>query len=265
MDIARIDVLGVGVSAINMEMALQTVTSWIETGERHYVCVTGVHGVMESQRDPELLAIHNGSGLTTPDGMPMVWAGRAAGARWMDRVYGPDMMLAVLAESERRGWRSFFYGGAPGVADELVRRLGAMFPTMEVAGTYSPPFRTLTEAEVQEVVAMIDDSGADLVWVGLSTPKQERWMAELRPLLTAPVLFGVGAAFDFHAGLVRQAPRWMQRSSLEWLYRLSREPRRLWRRYLTNNPRFVAAILRSRPRLVETWSPVPVPRKGTAE
>jgi N-acetylglucosaminyldiphosphoundecaprenol N-acetyl-beta-D-mannosaminyltransferase len=214
---------------------------------------------MESQRDRELAAIHNNAGLTTPDGMPMVWAGRAAGAHWIQRVYGPDMMLAVLAEAQARSWSSFLYGGAPGVPELLAERLEQRLPGLQVAGTHSPPFRPLTRDEVHETAALINASGASLVWVGLSTPKQERWMAELRPLLEAPVLFGVGAAFDFHAGRVKQAPRWMQTSGLEWLYRLGREPRRLWKRYLTNNPRFVIAIVRRRPRLVES---VPRPSLG---
>jgi N-acetylglucosaminyldiphosphoundecaprenol N-acetyl-beta-D-mannosaminyltransferase len=250
----RVDVLGVEISAVNMEMTLDTVTTWVLSGDRQYVCVTGVHGVMESQRDTGLAAIHNNAGLTTPDGMPMVWAGKAAGARWIERVYGPDMMLRLLAEAQARGWSSFFYGGAPGVPELLAERLEDRFPGLLVAGTLSPPFRPLTRDEVEETAALINASGATLVWVGLSTPKQERWMAELRPLLEAPVLLGVGAAFDFHAGRIKQAPRWMQTSGLEWLYRLSREPRRLWRRYLRNNPRFVIAIMRRRPHLV---SPAP--------
>lgn len=260
----RVDVLGVRVSAINMTSALAAVRKWVETRARHYVCVTGVHGVMESQKDPTLAEIHNRSGMTTPDGMPMVWAGKSAGADWMERVYGPDLMLAVLAEAEAKGWSSFFYGGAPEVPELLVKRLSERFPAMVVAGTYSPPFRPLTEAETGEVAEMINRSGADLVWVGLSTPKQERWMAEMRPKLDAPVLFGVGAAFDFHAGRVDQAPEWMQKRGLEWLFRLVKEPRRLWKRYLTNNPRFVWSIIRRRPVLVPD-SAVPVPGQGAAE
>ena len=248
--VPRVDVLGVEISAVNMEMTLDTVIGWVVSNDRQYVCVTGVHGVMESQRDRELAAIHNNAGLTTPDGMPMVWAGRAAGAHWIRRVYGPDMMLAVLAEAQARSWSSFLYGGAPGVPELLAARLEQRFPGLQVAGTHSPPFRSLTRDEMHETAALINASGASLVWVGLSTPKQERWMSELRPLLEAPVLFGVGAAFDFHAGRMKQAPPWMQTSGLEWLYRLSREPRRLWKRYLTNNPRFVIAIARRRPRLV---------------
>jgi len=257
--VPRVDVLGVEISAVNMEMTLDTVIGWVVSNDRQYVCVTGVHGVMESQRDRELAAIHNNAGLTTPDGMPMVWAGRAAGAHWIQRVYGPDMMLAVLAEAQARSWSSFLYGGAPGVPELLAERLEQRLPGLQVAGTHSPPFRRLTRDEVHETAALINASGASLVWVGLSTPKQERWMAELRPLLEAPVLFGVGAAFDFHAGRVKQAPRWMQTSGLEWLYRLGREPRRLWKRYLTNNPRFVIAIVRRRPRLVAS---VPRPSLG---
>ncbi len=253
--IDRVDVLGVHVSAVNPAMALAEIERWIACREPHYVCVTGVHGVMECQRDAELLRIHNGSGLTTPDGMPMVWAGHRAGAAWMDRVYGPDLMLAVLEEAAARGWSSFFYGGKEGVPELLAERLTARFPGLRVAGTYSPPFRPLTDEEDAALVERINATDADLVWVGLSTPKQERWMAAHVGRLTAPVLLGVGAAFDIHAGTLRQAPRWMQRSGLEWAYRLYREPRRLWRRYASNNPRFALAILRRPPRLLSADKP----------
>ncbi|MBP1819435.1 WecB/TagA/CpsF family glycosyltransferase [Mycobacterium sp. OAE908] len=243
------DVLGVGISAINMAMACDEITRWIDCREQHYVCVTGVHGVMESQRDPELLAIHNASGLTVPDGMPMVWAGRRAGADWMSRVYGPDLMLTVLERAADRGWSSFLYGGNEGVGDLLATRLRARFPGLKIAGTFSPPFRPLNPAEDDDVVHRIDDSGADIVWVGLSTPKQERWMAAHVGRLAAPAMVGVGAAFDFHAGLVSQAPPWIQQRGLEWLFRFAKEPRRLWKRYLRNNPEFVAKILRHPPQL----------------
>lgn len=246
----RVDVLGVRVSAIDLPTAVERVAGWIAAGAHHYVCVTGVHGVMESQRDPALMDIHNRSGMTTPDGMPLVWAGHRAGATTMARVYGPDLMLAVLDRSVAEGWSSFFYGGGPGTADVLAQRLRSRFPGLRIAGTYAPPFRPLTDAEDAEVVDIINASGADLVWVGLSTPKQERWMAAHVGRLSAAVLLGVGAAFDFHAGLVPQAPSWMQRNGLEWAYRLRREPGRLWRRYLRNNPAFVASIVRRPPRLV---------------
>lgn len=248
--LARVDVLGVGISAVSMTQAVDRIGSWVRRDSREYVCVTGVHGVMESRRDPDLRRIHNESGMTTPDGMPMVWAGRRAGASWMTRVYGPDLMLAVLERAVVAGWSSYFYGGALGTPERLAERLVERFPGLRVAGTESPPYRPLAAAEDAAAVARIDASGADLVWVGLSTPKQERWMAAHRPLLTAPVLLGVGAAFDIHAGLVSQAPRWVQRGGLEWAYRLGREPRRLAARYLRNNPAFVAAIARRPPRLM---------------
>lgn len=247
--IQRVDVLGVGISAIDMAMAVDEIERWIEQGEPHYVCVTGVHGVMESQRDPELRRIHNASGLTTPDGMPMVWLGRLAGARWMRRVYGPDLMLELAARAAQRGWKSFFYGGKEGTADRLAARLGERFPGFRTVGTYSPPFRALTPQEDAEVVERINAARPDLVWVGLSTPKQERWMSAHVGRIAAPVLLGVGAAFDIHAGELAQAPPMLQRLGLEWAYRLYREPRRLWRRYFYNNPRFVLAVARRRPTL----------------
>lgn len=238
----RVDVLGVGVSAIDRQEAVDTIARWIRSGESHYVCVTGVHGVMESQKDDRLRRIHNRAGMVTPDGMPLVWLGRLWSDRRVERVYGPDLLLDVCRRSEQTGWRHFFYGGAEGVADLLVEKLRARFPGLQVAGTYCPPFRPLTPAESGEIVQRITASGADIVWVGLSTPKQERWMAEHVDQLPATVLIGVGAAFDFHAGLKRQAPAWMQKSGLEWFYRLLSEPRRLWRRYLVNNPKFVFSI-----------------------
>ena len=247
----RFDVLGVEVSVVTIDLACERVAGWIRDRERRYVCVTGVHGVMESHRDPALREIHNRAGLTVPDGMPLVWAGRRAGSRGVDRVYGPELMSAICARAAREGWRSFLYGGAPGTADLLAERLRARFPGFEVAGTLSPPFRELTAAEDELALARIDAADADLVWVGLSTPKQERWMAAHIDRLRRPsVLLGVGAAFDIHAGLKRDAPRWLGRSGLHWLYRLGQEPRRLWRRYLRNNPEFAIRILRSPPRLV---------------
>jgi N-acetylglucosaminyldiphosphoundecaprenol N-acetyl-beta-D-mannosaminyltransferase len=248
--ISRVDVLGVGVSAINQEVALSEIGRWIDGREKHYVCVTGVHGVMESQRDPELLAIHNSSGMTTPDGMPLVWCARYAGAESVGRVYGPDLMLNVAEASVDRGWTHYFYGSAPGVPETLTDNLTARFPGLKVVGTHSPPFRELTADEVAETASEMNRLAPDIVWVGLSTPKQEKWMARFRPLLDVPVIVGVGAAFDMHAGRIPQAPPWMQRSGLEWAFRLSKEPRRLWQRYLYNNPVFIGRILRRPPRLV---------------
>lgn len=241
--IPRCNVLGVGVSPINPAMALEQIDRWIAGREHHYVCVTGVHGVMESQRAAQVKQIHNRAGLVTPDGMPLVWISRLSGSRHVDRVYGPDLMLAVCGRSTERGYRHFLYGGRGGVAERLSSRLRERFPRLQVVGTYCPPFRPLTDEEDEDVVRLINRSGADIVWVGLSTPKQERWMAAHLGRIEAPVMVGVGAAFDFHAGLVPQAPRWIQRSGLEWLFRLLVDPRRLWRRYLLNNPVFVTLVL----------------------
>ncbi|MCX5388870.1 WecB/TagA/CpsF family glycosyltransferase [Streptomyces sp. NPDC006482] len=251
----RVDVLGVGVSAVNPDSAVASIARWIESGERSYVCVTGVHGVMESQRDPALRRIHNASGLTVPDGMPMVWAGHRAGAPWMRQVRGADLMLSVLSQAAERGWSSYLYGGAEGVPELLEQDLVRRYPGLKIVGSHSPPFRPLTVEEDEDVVRRINDSGADLVWVGLSTPKQERWMAEHRARLDAAVLLGVGAAFDFHAGLMPQAPEWMRERGLEWSYRLFKEPRRLWRRYLRNNPPYVARTALRPPRLIPGGMP----------
>jgi N-acetylglucosaminyldiphosphoundecaprenol N-acetyl-beta-D-mannosaminyltransferase len=239
---ARIDVLGVPVSAITMAQALEAIDTWIACRTPQYICVTGVHGVMESGRDESLRAIHARAGLVTPDGMPLVWLARHAGQPQVERVYGPDLMLAVCSASVPCGWRHFFYGGSPGVAGRMASRLQSRFPGLQIAGEYAPPFHELSTLEDKAIVERINATTPDLVWVGLSTPKQERWMAAHVGRLTAPVLIGVGAAFDFHAGVKRQAPRWMQRSGLEWSFRLMTEPRRLWKRYLVNNPQFVWRI-----------------------
>jgi N-acetylglucosaminyldiphosphoundecaprenol N-acetyl-beta-D-mannosaminyltransferase len=237
------NVLGVGVSAIRLDAAVAHVADALAHRRKGYVCVTGVHGVSEAQGDPEFRQILNRAFLNTPDGMPTVWVGRLQGFREMGRVYGPDLMLRVCACGVSRGYRHFLYGGAEGVAAELQRRLEARFPEIKIVGTFTPPFRALTDAETGEVIRRVAAAKPDIVWVGLSTPKQERFMAALGQRLDTTLLFGVGAAFDFHAGRVRQAPRWMQRSGLEWFYRLCVEPRRLWRRYLKNNPLFLGRIL----------------------
>jgi N-acetylglucosaminyldiphosphoundecaprenol N-acetyl-beta-D-mannosaminyltransferase len=239
----RADILGVSVSAINMIQTIEAIDRWICQREQHYVCVTGVHGIMESQRDAKLKQIHNNAGLVTPDGMPLVWLSRLQGLPWVERVYGPDLMLAVCQHSVLTKYRHYFYGGDQGVAETLVSRLRQQFPGLQVAGSWSPPFRALTPAEDEEIVQRINRAEPDIVWVGLSTPKQEYWMHEHLGRLSAPVMVGVGAAFDFHAGVKKQAPRWMRRSGLEWSFRLMSEPRRLWRRYLINNPAFLWLLL----------------------
>lgn len=240
---ARFQALTVGISAVTFDQACGTIAQWIEQRQRHYINVCTTHTLLECYDAPALSAIVNQAGLATPDGMPLVWLGRAYGHR-VERVYGPDLMLALCDLGQARGYRHFFYGGAAGVPELLAQKLRAQYPRIQVAGTYSPPYRALTAAEEQSVAATINGSGADIVWVGLGTPKQDYWVAQFRPLLDAPVLIAVGAAFDFHAGRVRQAPRWMQRSGLEWLFRLAQDPGRLWRRYILGNPRFVYLLMR---------------------
>lgn len=234
----RGDVLGVNVSAIAMDDAIATIERWIDEGRREYVCVTGVHGIMECRRDPLLRKIHNEAGMVTPDGVPLVYFLRLTGKRRTQRVYGPDLMREMTAVSGRRGYRQFYYGGNVGVVEKLKETLIRSVPGLQVVGTYCPPFRELTPAEDRAVVDAINAARPHILWVGLSTPKQERWMAEHLERIDAPVLVGVGAAFDFLAGTKRQAPAWMQRHALEWLFRLCSEPRRLWRRYAYIVPGF---------------------------
>lgn len=240
--VPRVDVLGTHISALTPQIAVDEISHWVENRVRSYVCVTGVHGVMESVRDAGLRHVHNASGLTIPEGMPLVWTGRWAGAHWMRRVYGPDLMLAILERAAERGWSSYLYGAEDGVPELLARRLTERIPGLNIVGGWSPPFRPLTSDEDDAVVQRINDSGADLVWVGLPSPGQEQWIADHRDRLTAPALLGIGSAFDFHAGLKPQAPALLQEHGLEWTYRLAREPRRLWRRYLRNNPAYLARI-----------------------
>jgi N-acetylglucosaminyldiphosphoundecaprenol N-acetyl-beta-D-mannosaminyltransferase len=251
----RVNILGVGISAINLQQAVASVEQWIAAGERHSIHVCTVHTVMECQRDATLRRAVNASGLSVPDGMPLVWLGLAHGERQVGRVYGPDLMLALCDRLRASRRRHFFYGGAPGVADRLSSRLQARFPGLVVAGAHSPPFRGAGAVEDAATLAAINAARPDVVWVGLGTPKQDHWIARHRGLLDAAALIGVGAAFDFHAGLLRQAPRWMQRSGLEWLFRLAQEPRRLAHRYLVYNPLFVAQVALQmtglRPRSIE--------------
>ncbi len=243
------DVLGMRVSAVDMPAAVSTIERWIADDARQYICICTVHTVMECQRDPTFMAVVNGAGLRTPDGMPLVWLSRRAGHRDVRRVYGPDLMLELCARSAATGHRHFFYGGGPGVADELAESLSARFPGLRVAGTHTPPMLPVGGLEDEATVRKINESGADIVWVGLGTPKQDWWVANHRPLLEAPVLIAVGAAFDFHTGRVRQAPGWMQRNGLEWLFRLSQDPKRLWKRYLVLNSLFVLKILTEQARV----------------
>jgi N-acetylglucosaminyldiphosphoundecaprenol N-acetyl-beta-D-mannosaminyltransferase len=234
-----VNILGVGVSALNLETTVDYLDAWIKAGEKQYVCCCNVHLVMESRRSTTVRRVLNQAGMVTPDGMPLVWLVRNAGQTTASRVYGPDLMELVLSRSRTQQTTHFFYGGAAGVAQKLKTDMERRFPGVRVVGTLSPPVGSVEELATDEVAEIINAAQPDYVWVGIGCPKQEQWMAAMRSRLTASILVGVGAAFDFHTGKVSQAPRWMMRSGLEWLYRLAREPRRLWRRYLVYNPWFV--------------------------
>ncbi len=239
------EILGVPIAMIDYEGAMDVMDRMIAIRERGYVCAVAVHAVTVAQDDPEMEAALRRSTLTVPDGMPLVWAANMLGEDLPNRVYGPELMRRYNDRCAAQGHRVWLYGGRDqGSLVQLALNLRRKHPGIRIVGGYSPPFRPLDDEERDWVVHDINRSKADVVWVGTGQPKQEIWMREMRPLLEAPMLIGVGAAFDFHAGLVPQAPSWMQNVGLEWVYRLSKEPRRLWRRYARYNPRFVAGFAR---------------------
>ena len=239
----RVNVLGVEVDPLYMESALMRVRNILHRRLKGYISVVGVHGIMEAQRNPELANIFSGSLLTVPDGMPTVWVGKFQGHRLMERVTGPDLMLEIFRRPDFAGYTHFFCGGNDGVADELAAILKAQFPWASIAGTYTPPFRELTPQEEDALAARIQACGAHIVWVGISTPKQEVLMSRLLPKLDTALMFGVGAAFDYHTGRIRDCAPWIKRAGMQWLHRLLQDPARLWRRYLRNNPEFVCKII----------------------
>jgi N-acetylglucosaminyldiphosphoundecaprenol N-acetyl-beta-D-mannosaminyltransferase len=240
----RVNILGVGVMPMDLGRAVATLDAWREQGRRDYVCCVAVHGVVVAQQDPAIRRAINGAGLATTDGMPLLWWCRRAGFADARRVYGPDLLALMCEVGVGRGYRHYFYGGSPAVVEQLVARLSQRFPGLVVAGYHSPPFRPLTEAEQAADIAAINAARPDYVWVGLGMPKQEKWIAAHVGKINAAALLGVGAAFDFHAGTTPHAPPWMQRSGLEWLFRLLSEPRRLAYRYLVGNTTFVILTAR---------------------
>jgi N-acetylglucosaminyldiphosphoundecaprenol N-acetyl-beta-D-mannosaminyltransferase len=238
-------VLDIPLAVSNYEEVIDWMKAMIDARARGYITAAAVNLVMCSHEDPDTLTATLGATLAVPDGQPLVWALRALGHPEATRIYGPDLMAGFCERAAADGTPIYLYGGrTPQALELLERKLGERFPGLRIVGGYSPPFRDLTPAEQEAVIAEIDSSGADVVWVGTGQPKQEKWMAQMRPRLAAPLLVGVGAAFDFHAGLVSQAPIWMQQRGLEWIYRLSREPRRLWRRYARYNPLFIVGFAR---------------------
>jgi N-acetylglucosaminyldiphosphoundecaprenol N-acetyl-beta-D-mannosaminyltransferase len=238
-------VLGVPLAVTDYERTLDWIDAAVALGAREYLCVAAVHTVMESREDAALREAVDGAAFTVPDGQPLAWALRKLGHEIDARVYGPELMERACARAAANGQRFYLYGGRDEqVLAQLAANLLDRHPQLQLAGGYSPPHRPLSDAELDEIAARINAARPDVVWVGIGVPKQEKWMAAMRDRLDAPVLIGVGAAFDFHAGLVPQAPAWMQRRGLEWLFRLMQEPGRLWKRYARHNPRFVAGFAR---------------------
>jgi N-acetylglucosaminyldiphosphoundecaprenol N-acetyl-beta-D-mannosaminyltransferase len=246
VDLPRpVHVVGVPLALTDYPDTVRWMDAMVAARDRGYICVCNVHTVMSSREDPELRRALLGSSFNVPDGQPLVWAINALGHPLGARVYGPELMARSCERAAQTGQRLYLYGGRnQGALVQLALNLRHRFPGVRIVGGYSPPHRPLTDEEQTAVIGEINHAKADVVWVGIGVPKQEKWMAQMRPHLEAPLLVGVGAAFDFHAGLVPQAPNWLQQAGLEWAYRLAQEPRRLWPRYVRYNPRFVGAFAR---------------------
>ncbi len=233
------NVLGIGVHAIDMEGAVAMIRNAVEANHKGYVCLAGVHGIMEARHNPDLQSIFANAFLVAPDGMPTVWMGRLQGLSRMRRVFGPDLMLEVIGRKDLSHLRHFLCGGESGVAERLRDELQRRFPRAVIAGTYTPPFRAMTPDEESEFAEQIRVLKPDIIWVGLSTPKQDRFMSHYLAMLDTKVMIGVGAAFLYHTGAIQDSPDWVKQAGLQWLHRLLQEPRRLWRRYLVNVPLFL--------------------------
>ncbi len=235
-------VLGIDVDAINMPQALAHVSELLDRRKGGYVCVAGVHGVMEAQDSPQLRSAYTNSDMTIPDGMPLVWVGHSQGYAEMSRVTGPDLMLEIFRRREFEEVTHFLYGGQEGIAEELRDKLMVRFPWIKIVGVATPPFCESIDREQEDFIATINQLKPDIVWVGISCPKQEIFMARHLPRLGSALMFGVGAAFDYHTGRIRDCSEWIKRAGLQWLHRLLQDPRRLWRRYLRTHPRFIWRI-----------------------
>jgi N-acetylglucosaminyldiphosphoundecaprenol N-acetyl-beta-D-mannosaminyltransferase len=233
------NVLGVQIDAIDMQIAVSRLIELLHNGRKSFICVAGVHGVMESRRFPKLRQAYAEAAMTVPDGMPLVWVGHLQGKREMRRVTGPDLMLQMFGRPEMADATHFLYGGREGVADELRSRLEKEFPHTRIVGTYTPPFRDLNAEEELAFVSKIAELKPDIIWVGISCPRQEQFMSQYLPVLETKLMFGVGAAFDYHTGRIRDCSQWIKDAGLQWLHRLMQDPRRLWHRYLSTNPAFL--------------------------
>ena len=239
----RANVLGIGVHAVNLESSAEIIEAAVDANRKGYVCVTGIHGVMEAQRNAAFRTALDEAMLVVPDGVPTVWVGRLQGHDKMGRVFGPDLMREICRRSVASGHTHFLYGGTPGVVEELKQNLEGWFPGVRIIGTHTPPFRPLSAAEREALERQLLELAPDYFWVGLSTPKQERFMADSFGSFHCKVMLGVGAAFDFHTGRVKDAPDWIKKSGLQWLHRLCQEPSRLWKRYLISNSGFLIRIV----------------------
>lgn len=238
------NVLNVRVDAIHMDGALQRVRQMLDKEHKGYICVAGVHGIMEAQACGNLASAYASADMTIPDGMPLVWVGHAQGHKDMQRVTGPDFMLELFTRPMFASTSHYLYGGEPGVAELLREALLRRSPQARIIGIRTPPFRDLTAAEHAQLIDEIRQLRPDIIWVGISCPKQELFMQNYLPLLDTKIMIGVGAAFDYHTGRIRDSADWVKRAGLQWLHRLIQDPRRLWRRYLRTNPPFIFCILR---------------------
>jgi N-acetylglucosaminyldiphosphoundecaprenol N-acetyl-beta-D-mannosaminyltransferase len=238
----RANVLGVGVHTVGLQDTASILETQIREKRKGYVCLAGVHGIMEAQRNPQLTSIFADASLVVPDGMPIVWISHLQGFAATQRVFGPDLMADIMGSAQFRNCVHFLCGGEDGVADRLRDEMVRRFPWVKIAGTYSPPFRSLTNAEEQTFIAKVRTLQPDIIWMGISTPKQERFMAHYLPMLDTTLMIGVGAAFLFHTDAIRDSPEWVKRAGMQWLHRLSQEPKRLWKRYLWNNPLFIIYV-----------------------
>ncbi|MCB9748166.1 MAG: WecB/TagA/CpsF family glycosyltransferase [Candidatus Omnitrophica bacterium] len=239
------EVLGVKVNVTNLELACQTIQNWIIQNQKVYVCCAPVSTILDGYKDRQYREVINNSGMTTPDGIPLVWLGRLHKKDVIKRTYGPDLMLRLCETGQNKSLKHYFFGGSEESSTKLKQRLIEQFSDLKIAGSFVPSLRRINEIEAEAVIEQINRAQPDVLWVGLGSPKQDYWMANHRDKLDAPVIIGVGAAFDFLSGCKKQAPRWMQRSGLEWLFRLCSEPRRLWKRYLLGNALFLTLLIRN--------------------
>ena len=240
-----IDILGVKIAEVDIGRACRRIEDWIKDGKKTYVCIAPASTIVDCHRDENYKNVVNNAGMTTPDGMPLVWIGKARGAN-IKRTYGPDLMQAMCELSQQKGYSHYFYGGGDRTIELFVRKMKERYPKLNIVGAVAPPFKEIKEIENDETLREINKSNPDILWVGLGSPKQDFWMYNHRDKLNVPVMIGVGAAFDFFAGTKKQAPAWMQRSGLEWIFRLCSEPKRLWKRYLIGNTKFIYYLIKDR-------------------